>query len=172
MNWSQVFAAPSLSVCKQTHRREQLPRPDAAGQAAAGAGGLGNRRDAQASVDAFGSQFDSQLTGHLSARVRDLNSYRSAPFFDTSVSGTRRTSDCLRAVGRWIDNSFEYSFSTGLFAPRPRFERGTYCLGGTFAVSPHGVGCRLTCRSAAEAVAGCGLMRLRICGRWLPVGLP
>jgi hypothetical protein len=39
-------------------------------------------------------------------------------------------------------------------------------------VGPGSAGYRLTCRLDVQAVAGCGLMRPRICGRWLPVWLP
>src|SRR5215831_9575274 len=42
-------------------------------------------------------------------------------------------------------------------APRPRLERGTYCLGGTFEVSPYRARCRLTCHSYVLTVAGRGL---------------
>jgi len=41
-----------------------------------------------------------------------------------------------------------------------------------FEVWPGGARCRLTCRSAVQAVAGCSLMRPWICGCWLPVWLP
>ena len=57
-------------------------------------------------------------------------------------------------------------------APRPRLERGTYCLGGTFEVWLGDAGCRLTCCSAATIMAGYGLTRPCGCGRWLPVRLP
>jgi hypothetical protein len=57
-------------------------------------------------------------------------------------------------------------------SPRPRLERGTYCLGGTFEAWPHSAGCSLTCRLAPARLAGRGLARPRICGRWLPVRLP
>jgi hypothetical protein len=57
-------------------------------------------------------------------------------------------------------------------APRPRLERGTYCLGG-IPQTPSDVGPRgLTCRSAAAGLAGRGLVRALACGRWLPVWLP
>src|SRR5256885_4813418 len=55
---------------------------------------------------------------------------------------------------------------------RPRLERGTYCLGGTFEVRPGSAGCGLTCQLAVPAVAGRGLMQAGIYGRWLPVWLP
>jgi hypothetical protein len=57
-------------------------------------------------------------------------------------------------------------------APRPRLERGTYCLGGTFEVWPGSAGCSLTCRLAAVAMAGYGLAWPSACSRWLPVWLP
>ena len=59
-----------------------------------------------------------------------------------------------------------------LTAPRPRLERGTYCLGGIpetrLGISP----CGLTCRSAVAAMAGRGPMRPGVWGCWLPVWLP
>src|SRR6266571_6846560 len=57
-------------------------------------------------------------------------------------------------------------------APRPRLERGTYCLGGTFEVWPYGAGRGLTCRSAIGETAGYSLAWPRACSRWLPVRLP
>ena len=59
-----------------------------------------------------------------------------------------------------------------LAAPRPRLERGTYCLGGTFEVWPGGAGCGLRCQSATAGMAGCGLAWPSACSRWLPVRLP
>jgi hypothetical protein len=82
-----------------------------------------------------------------------------------------RLSDCLRAVHLHSDNNFGKSNIPGLPAPRPRLERGTYCLGGTFDVSPSSARCRLTCRLAILAAAGRGLTWPRIWGRWLPVRL-
>jgi hypothetical protein len=43
-------------------------------------------------------------------------------------------------------------------APRPRLERGTYCLGSTFETSLSVARRGLTCRSAAATRAGCGLV--------------
>ena len=37
--------------------------------------------------------------------------------------------------------------------PRPRLERGTYCLGGTFEVWHGSAGYRLTCRLAVVRIA-------------------
>jgi hypothetical protein len=47
-----------------------------------------------------------------------------------------RWSDCLRAVPQSNDHNFELQIITALSAPRPRLERGTYCLGVRFAVGP------------------------------------
>ena len=57
-------------------------------------------------------------------------------------------------------------------APRPRLERGTYCLEGTFKVWLDSARCRLTCRLVVPAMAGCGLAWPSACRRWLPVRLP
>jgi hypothetical protein len=61
-----------------------------------------------------------------------------------------KTSDCRRAVGHhkcaYFDTNSE---NFHLAAPRPRLERGTYCLGGTFEVWPGGAGRGPTCHSAA-----------------------
>ena len=81
-------------------------------------------------------------------------------------------SDCLRAVPQSNNLSFEYRYLPASFAPRPRLERGTYCLGGTPETWPGVAGCGLTCRSAGVIIAGRGLAWPRACGRWLPVRLP
>jgi hypothetical protein len=39
-------------------------------------------------------------------------------------------SDCLRTVRYDGDDNFEYTSLPAIIAPRPRLERGTYCLGG------------------------------------------
>jgi hypothetical protein len=46
------------------------------------------------------------------------------------------------------------------------------CLGGTPETPLDDAGCGLTCCLTVAAVAWCGLMSPRICGRWLPVRLP
>jgi hypothetical protein len=81
-------------------------------------------------------------------------------------------SDCLRAVPQSNNLSFEYRYPPASFAPRPRLERGTYCLGGIPERWLAVAGCGLTCRSAVARMAGCGLAWPRACGRWLPVWLP
>ena len=81
-------------------------------------------------------------------------------------------SDCLRAVPQSNNLSLEYRYLAASFASRPRLERGTYCLGGTFETPLDDAGCGLTCCLTVAAVAACGLMSPRICGRWLPVRLP
>jgi len=84
----------------------------------------------------------------------------------------RPVSDCLRAVPQSNNICFEYRYLPALPAPRPRLERGTYCLGGTFKVSPGGARCGLTRRSAAARMAGRGSVWPYACGRWLSVWLP
>ncbi len=66
-------------------------------------------------------------------------------------------SDCLRAVRHPSDNNFEYDYSAALSAPRPRLERGTCCLGGTFETWPRSARRGLTCDPAAARMAGHGL---------------
>jgi hypothetical protein len=82
-----------------------------------------------------------------------------------------RLSDCLRAVHLHSDNNFGKSNIPGLPASRPRLERGTYCLGGTFEVWPGGARSGLTCQSATAGMAGCGLAWPSACSRWLPARL-
>ena len=55
---------------------------------------------------------------------------------------------------------------------RPRLERGTYCLGGTFEACLDDATCGLTCRSVITRIARGGLRLPCACGRWLPVWLP
>jgi hypothetical protein len=84
-------------------------------------------------------------------------------------------SDGVIACEQYLNRTVVVSnmkFHQHLFAPRPRLERGTYCLGGTFEAWPGGAGYRLTCCLAVVAMAGYGLARPRACGRWLPVWLP
>jgi hypothetical protein len=95
-------AAPSASAREETASdASKLPRPGRRRYRPATARG---RTGKQARCIGFsgcvGSQFGSQVASHLSAHIRDLNSAWSASFFDISASGTCRTSDCLRAVGR------------------------------------------------------------------------
>ncbi len=57
-------------------------------------------------------------------------------------------------------------------APRPRLERGTYCLGGSPVTPPDVAGRGLTCRFVRVIMAGCGLEWPHASARWLPVWLP
>ena len=84
-------------------------------------------------------------------------------------------SDGVIAYEQYLNRTVVVSnmkFQQHLFAPRPRLERGTYCLGGTFEVSLAGAGCGLTCRLAVAAIARYGLAWCSSRGRWLPVWLP
>jgi len=58
---------------------------------------------------------------------------------------------------RQVRRAIATAIDVHLTCARPRLERGTYCLGGIFEVSPDGAGCGLTCRLAVLIVAGCGL---------------
>jgi hypothetical protein len=129
--------------------------------------------DASASADAVGSQFGSQVVYHL------RGTYPGAQFCLVSVcppahpqGGTSDESDCLRAVRHYSDNSSEYEGLPALPAPRPRLERGTYCLGGIPEVSPDVAGRGLMCRFVRVIMAGCGLEWPHACAHWLPVWLP
>ena len=103
--------------------------------------------------------------------------------FISPVAGRRRTlpdmakcpetRDCLRAVDRNKPRRLDINSEIcSLPAPRPRLERGTYCLGGIPEAHPDVAGRGLTCRFAEVIMAGCGPMRPCTCGRWLPVWLP
>ncbi len=81
-------------------------------------------------------------------------------------------SDCLRAVPQSNNPSFEYRYLPVSFAPRPRLERGTYCLGGIPEAPPKVARHGLTCCLAVLAAAGCGQTWPTDSGRWLPVRLP
>jgi len=89
-----------------------------------------------------------------------------------SVRRFTKVSDCLRAVHHRGGHIFEYAGLPVLSAPRPRLERGTYCLGDNPETWPGVARCGLTCRLTAARMAGRGLAWPRACGRWLPVWLP
>ena len=72
---------------------------------------------------------------------------------DAPPKSRSHMSDCLRAVPHRADNNFEKNHLTELLAPRPRLERGTYCLGGTPETSLHSAEYRLTCHFAAPTAA-------------------
>jgi hypothetical protein len=69
-------------------------------------------------------------------------------------SDTLPARDCLRGVHHSNDDGFEYDGQPALSAPRPRLERGTYCLGGTFEVWPDAARHGLKCRFAEVILAG------------------
>ena len=97
-----------------------------------------------------GSRLAPRWRTHLCGAYLDRSSAWRAR---TSCASERRRislSDCLRAVPRSNNLNFEYRYLPESFAPRPRLERGTYCLGGTFEVSPGSAGCGLTYHSAAS----------------------
>ena len=120
-------------------------------------------------TDAVGSSFGSPMANQRAARIQCHDSPLVSAHPSSSISGE---SDCLRAVPQSNSLGFEYRYLPASFAPRPRLERGTYCLGGTFEVWLEGAGCCLTCHSAHMRMAGCGLTSPCSCGRWLPVWLP
>ena len=91
---------------------------------------------------------------------------------DASPEATSHVSDCPQEVHHHCDDNFEKNGSAGPLAPRPRLERGTYCLGVIPETRPDVARRGLACRFAAMIMAGRGLMWPCACGRWLPVWLP
>src|SRR5271166_2020143 len=130
--------------------------------------------DASAPVDAVGSQFGSQRTDHLCGAYPGTTVL---PGDRVPARTSRKALHHMRVIvcEQYIAIAIivpKKSALTGLSAPRPRLERGTYCLGGTpvtsLGMARHG----LTCRSAAARMAGRGLAWSCNCGHWLPVWLP
>ena len=158
-------ACPSPNVARRLLRDGARVRNARVSQVTAGAGKQPRRGGTNSCRRLpFGSP--------IRANVQHISGATVLPGERISTKAASDKSDCLRAVTQSNNLSFRISISTCTICARSRLERGTYCLGDNFKVSPGGARRGLTCRSAQVRMAGCGLASPCACGRWLPVWLP
>ena len=139
-------ARSAVDACHERAPPRQVPRrPSSVAE---------NSHDSWGSMDAVGSQVKSfPYSAHPGPGFCLISDHSPV---DTQRDASAE-SDCLRAVPRSNAPRFESHYLPASSAPRPRLERGTYCLGGIPVTRPDVAGRGVTCRFAEVIVAGCGL---------------